>query len=106
MVGCNGSAPEEKHSKVRAVLHGLHVAAASGWRWGILPVARMRALQSQGSFVSLRRYASRLILLLCVGFVLWLTWYVPYWFPRWGSASSHFFTAHTLFMTALCISVV
>jgi uncharacterized protein YjbI with pentapeptide repeats len=62
---------------------------------------RMGSVQSRK-----RRKLFILLLFLLVGYVLWLTWYIPYRFPEAHSVALRFFTEHLVFAIALSISLV
>src|SRR4030095_8537784 len=65
--------------------------------------------KQQGREQSVRhwhQYAMRIILLSCIGLLLYLMWYIPYWFPQWAFVVSHWLTEHPLFVFALSIGLV
>jgi hypothetical protein len=37
---------------------------------------------AEGGIIVLRQYVWRMVLLCCVGLILCLAWYIPYWLPR------------------------
>jgi hypothetical protein len=75
----NGSAPERRHSKVRRpVVHWLHAAVSAGAGLGRVLVDGLQALK-RGLSAVWRRYR----LLLFVGCIVLLAWYIPRRFPEW-----------------------
>ena len=53
----------------------------------------------------LRRYALPLVFLF-VGLLLWLTWYIPAWFPGSHAAAFRVLNEHLLFVVVLSLSLV
>ena len=53
----------------------------------------------------LRRYALPLVFLF-VGLLLWLTWYIPLWFPGSHAAALRLLKEHLLFVVVLSLSLV
>src|SRR5262249_17379533 len=65
----------------------------------------VHALQRRSIFAMLHRYALPLALLLLLGFMLWLSWFIPR-SVAWHSAISRFVHNNRFFVIALFVSVL
>jgi uncharacterized protein YjbI with pentapeptide repeats len=80
----HGSVSKRRHGKTHTMMHWLRAAVSMCRGWGRLPI----------------------VLLFCVVIILWLTWYIPYLFPKWRSVASRLFAEQLLFVVALSGSLV
>jgi hypothetical protein len=79
----NSSAPGRRHGKIHAVIDWLKATVSACWAWRRFPI----------------------VWLFCGGLVLWLTWYIPPWFPTWHTVLSRLFAEHLLFAVTLSVSL-
>jgi hypothetical protein len=100
----NESTPEKRQRSERSARNWSCAVVSSGNRRK-LSLDRLAPSQRQGVTVVLRRYALNIVL--CgVGLLLCLTWYIPYWFPRWHTVPSRLFAEHVPFYITLSASLV
>ena len=100
--GSSESTPKRLQDQRRLARHWLCAGASYNGDRGKVSIESSRTHERRWIFIFLRQYAFPLVLC-CAGAALFLAWYIPYLFPEWYSAATHWLDAHLLFTIVLSI---